>query len=217
MCDVFFNHVFQLCNIVFAFYQFNRNHFLVQIAVQVALFIQDISDTAAHAGRKVLSGCAEDNDTAAGHILASMLTDTLDNGVSTGVSDTETLSCDTVDVRLTARCAVEGNVSDDDVFFRFILSCFRRVDNQFSAREAFSEVIVRIALKFQGQSFWNKCSEALSAGTLALYGVRIRLQRGAEFSGDLGTKNRSHGTIGVGDLDFDGLLLFLIHCRTEFL
>ena len=71
-------------------------------------FHQDISDTAAHAGCKVLSGCAEDNDTAAGHILASMLTDTLDNGVSTGVSDTETLSCDTVDVRLTARCAVEA-------------------------------------------------------------------------------------------------------------
>ena len=42
-------------------------------------------------------------------LLYTSLTDTLDNGVSTGVSDTETLSCDTVDVRLTARCAVEGN------------------------------------------------------------------------------------------------------------
>ena len=146
-----------------------------------------------------------------------MLADTLDNGISAGVSDTETLACDTVDVRLAARCTVEGNVSDDDVFFRFILSCFRRIDYKFSAGEAFSEVVIGIALKFQGQTFWNKGSKALSAGTFTLYGVRIRLQGGAEFSGDLSTKNRSHGTVGVGDLDFYRLLLFLVHRRTEFL
>ncbi len=52
---------------------------------------QNISKTAGHAGTKVQAERPEDDGHAAGHVFATVLADTFDNGKRTAVADSETL------------------------------------------------------------------------------------------------------------------------------
>ena len=84
------------------------------------------------------------------------------------VSHTEPFSGHAADICLSAGRAVECHVSDDDILIRFKLCAAGRIDDEFSAGQPFSEVIVAVSCKLQSQSFRDKRAEALSARSLTL-------------------------------------------------
>ena len=119
---MFTDHILEFQDIVFIRYFLCKYHRLVRAHIQIVVLIQYISDSTAHAGGKVLSGSTEDYDTTTGHVLTSVITDPLNNGCRTGVTNTETFTCDTIDECLTTCRAIQSNVTDDDVLI--LLVCY---------------------------------------------------------------------------------------------
>ena len=81
----------------------------------LAALVQNVGHAAGHARGEVAAGLADDDDTAAGHVLAAVVADALHDGVDAGVADAEALAGDAADVGLAGRGAVEGHVAGDDV------------------------------------------------------------------------------------------------------
>src|SRR3990172_3779921 len=90
--------------------------------------VEHVGDPAAHAGREVPARRAEHDDAAAGHVLAAMVADTLDDGVRPGVANREALAGKAAEERPAAGRAVEDGVPDDDVVLRGEGSRFGRAD-----------------------------------------------------------------------------------------
>src|SRR5687768_16876925 len=69
----------------------------VDIAVQRerSVGVEDIGDASAHAGREVSSSGAEHDDAPAGHVLAAVIADALDDRVRTAVANREPLAGNT--------------------------------------------------------------------------------------------------------------------------
>ena len=125
-----------------------------------------------------------------------------------GVSHAETLSCHTVDKGFSAGGAVECHVADDDVFILFKPAALGRVHNQLTAGKSFSEVVVAVAHQFQSQTFRDKGSEGLTAGTVTQHAVGTLLHIIPQASGDFGTEDGAKGTVGVRYIHLDAAFLF---------
>ena len=67
---------------------------------------------------KLRAGRPEHDHAAAGHVLAAVIADRLDDRVDAAVADAEALAGHAADVGLAAGRAVEGDVADDDVLLR---------------------------------------------------------------------------------------------------
>ena len=76
-----------------------------------------------------------------------MIANTLDDRGRAGISDCEALAGDSAEERFPAGRAVKHNVADQDIFFGMESRCFRRIDDQFSAGQAFADVIIGIAFE----------------------------------------------------------------------
>ena len=109
--------------------------------------VDDVGDAAAHAGGEVAPGATQDDDAAAGHVLASVIADTFDDRVRAAVAHGEALAGDTAHERLAAGRAVERDVADDDVLFGFEGSSRRGIHEQASARQPLAPIVVRIAFE----------------------------------------------------------------------
>ena len=59
---------------------------------ELAVGVVDEGDAAAHPGAEVLARRADHDDDTAGHVLAGVLADALDDGLRAGVADRETLT-----------------------------------------------------------------------------------------------------------------------------
>ena len=82
-----------------------------------SIFIQNIGDAARHAGGKIAPGVTEIDDPAASHVFAAVIADAFHHRLNAAVAHAETFAGEAADIRLAARCAVESDVADDDVFF----------------------------------------------------------------------------------------------------
>ena len=82
---------------------------------EAAVLVEDVGDPAAHPGREVPARAAEDDDMAAGHVLAAVVADALDDRVRARVPDGEPLAREAAEERLALRRAVEDGVADDHV------------------------------------------------------------------------------------------------------
>ena len=139
------------CHICFPL--FDGNHGFVQVLVKNIIHIQYICDTAAHTCCKVLSSLTKYDYAATCHIFTAMFSYTFYNCRCTGVTDCETLTCNTIDKCGTAGCTVEGNVTYDNVLFCFVCSFLRNFQNQFTTGKTFSEVVVAVAGQFSVRPF----------------------------------------------------------------
>ena len=128
----------------------------------------------------------------------------------TGISDTETFTGHTVDVRLTAGRSVESHVSDNDIFILFILDSLRRVYDQLSSGKTLSKVIIAVTHQLQGQPLRNKGSEALSSCTVTFYGIGILFQCVPAHPGDFRTEDRTKRPVRIFYIHFNASLLFLL-------
>ena len=81
----------------------------------VLVGIEQVRDAAAHAGGEVAAGRAEDQHPAAGHVLAAVVADALDDGGGARVAHAEPLPDQAAQEHLAGGGAVEDDVAGDDV------------------------------------------------------------------------------------------------------
>ena len=119
---------------------------------------------AGHAGAEVAAGRAEDDDPAAGHVLAAVVADALDHGDGPGVAHAEALAHHAPDEDLAAGGAVEDDVAGDDVLLGHERrgGVGRRAQDEPAAREALADVVVGVALEAQGDAAGQEGAEALA-------------------------------------------------------
>src|SRR5947209_13380869 len=65
---------------------------------KLALEVKHVSDAAGHAGREVSSRGSQNDDRAAGHVFAAMVTDALDDRAGAGIAHREALAGDATEV-----------------------------------------------------------------------------------------------------------------------
>src|SRR3954447_22894911 len=98
----------------------------VDLGAEGPVLVEHERQAAAHAGGEVAPGRPEDDDAAAGHVLAAVVADRLDDGDRAGVADAEALAGDAAEERLALRRAVQRDVADHHV----VLGLERRVQRR---------------------------------------------------------------------------------------
>ena len=192
-----FNQVAKFFFVIFVFHFFDGNHGFVQVLVKNIIHIQYICDTAAHTCCKVLASLTKYDYAATCHIFTAVLSYAFYNCRCTGVTDCETLTCNTIDKCSTTGCTVEGNITYNNILFCFVCSFLRNPQDQFTTGKSFSEVVITVTGQFQCKSFGDKCTEALSAGTVAVYSDSVICKSVFILSGNLCTKDGSECTVNV--------------------
>src|SRR5699024_10506002 len=127
------------------------------------------------------------------------------------------LSRHTVDECLSAGSSVERNVSYYNVFICLKCCAVWWAYDQLSTGESLSKVVVAVSGQFQCKSLRDKCSEALSAGSLTLDHEAVLRESLRISSRDLGTEDRSEGAVRVGNIHLDASLLSLLKGRKKLL
>src|SRR5690606_29562512 len=121
-------------------------------------------DAARHAGREVPPGRAEHDDAAAGHVLAAVVADALDDRVDARVADGEALAREPAEEGAAAGGTVEERVADDHVLLGLEARPLRRADGEHAARHALAGVVVRVAPERDRHARRKPGAEALAGG-----------------------------------------------------
>src|SRR6185437_1969294 len=116
--------------VVLVCHRFELDHGEVAAPLEGAVLVQYIGDTAAHAGGEIAAGLAEHDDGAAGHVLAAMRADALDDGERARVAHRKTLAGDAAEEAFAAHRAVEHGVADDDRLVALERAVMRRIDHE---------------------------------------------------------------------------------------
>jgi hypothetical protein len=106
------------------------NHLLVDLLLEVLVDVENVCDTSRHTSGEVATGRPEDKDTTTSHVLATVVTDTLNDGCGSGVTDTETLRSDTTEEAGTLGSTVQADVTDQDILLGTVDGSAWRVDDQ---------------------------------------------------------------------------------------
>jgi hypothetical protein len=106
----------------------------------------------------------EHDDGPAGHVLAAMITDALDDGGGPRVADSKALAGDTGEEGFALGRAVEDGIADDDVVRRLATETGTRTDDDPPTRQALADVVVGFANQVQGHAARQKGAEGLPGG-----------------------------------------------------
>src|SRR5690606_20972133 len=138
-----------------------------------AVFVEDISEAARHAGREIAPRLAEHDHDAAGHIFAAMVAGALDDGDGAGIPDGKALAGDAAEIALAFDGAVENRVADDDRFLRDDSGLARRINDDVPARETLADIVVAFALELERDAAREPGAEALARRALELHMHRV--------------------------------------------
>ena len=122
--------------------------------------VQHVGDPAGHAGGEVAPGRSEHDHAPAGHVLAAVVADALDDGHRAGVADAEALADLAAQERLAGRRAVEDDVAGDDVLLGDERGVGVRADDDPPAGQALAEVVVGVADEPQRDAARQERAEA---------------------------------------------------------
>src|SRR4051812_12631603 len=117
----------------------------VDLRAERPVLVEHEGKAAAHARAEVAPGRPEDDDAPAGHVLAAMVADLLDDGDRARVAHAEALARDAAEERLALRRAVQRDVADDDVLLGAVRRALRRPHGERAARQTLAAVVVRVA------------------------------------------------------------------------
>ena len=112
------DHVFQFGGI-FGSHRVQLDHFLVAMNGELAADIVYIGDPAAHAGCEIAPGITEDDDPATGHVFTTVISYAFDYRFDAGVANGEAFAGLTADKGFARSGAIEGDITDDAVLFRY--------------------------------------------------------------------------------------------------
>jgi hypothetical protein len=130
-----------------------------------------------------------------------MVTTTLNNGSSTGVTDGETLSSNTAEVASTTSSTVQTGVTDNDVLLGLESSAARRVDDKTTTGQTLTDVVVGITLELQGNTRGEVSTEGLTSGTLDVGVNGVLGQTSLSIATtDLVGEGSTETTVGVDDI-----------------
>ena len=111
---------------------------------------------------KLRPGRAEHDHAAAGHVLAAVVADALDDRAGAAVAHGEPLAGHAAHERVAAGGAVERDVADDHVLFRRRTRALaRRPHDQAAARQALADEVVGLAFERQRDAARQEGAEAL--------------------------------------------------------
>ena len=186
---------------------------------EIAGLVQHIGDAAGHAGREITAGIADDDDDAAGHVFAAMVSDAFHDCDGAGIADGEALTGNAAEIAFALDRAVEHRVADDDgVFRRDFRRRFRRIDDHPPTRQALADIIVGVAFKFHGHAAGKPGTEALAggAGQLDVDGI-VGQALVAVMVSDLAGQHGAGRAVRVADRHLDPDRLSLVDRRRRFL
>src|SRR5579859_4347664 len=162
--------------------------------------VQIVGDSASHAGGKVSSGASEYDHQPVRHVLAAVVAHALNHGGSARVADCKALARHTTEVSFAAGSAIETDVADQNIFFRYKLRFARVADDQPAAREPFTHVVVGVALEGQRDSFGQKSAEALPGATGEVHANGVFRQACRTVAPrNLSAQHGAHGAMNVAD------------------
>jgi hypothetical protein len=163
--------------------------------------VENVGDTTRHTGSEVATSRAKDKDTATGHVLATVVTNTLDNGGSTRVTDTETLGCNTAEEASTLSSTVQTDITNQDILFGTVDCSARWVDDQATTGQTLTDVVVGVTLELKGDTRGKVSTEGLTCGTTdvdvdGILGQTSLAITPADLVGERSTKS----TVGVDNI-----------------
>src|SRR5210317_1401241 len=158
---MFFNERVELFDVGRIGDAFEFECFAIALFRELTFGIPYISNTATHAGTEITSGATKDNDASASHVFATVIANTFNNGTRAAVSNSEPFRYDSSNIGFAAGGAIKINVTCDDVFFGFKRALLRRIQNNFSTRQAFADKVIRIAFDCQCDTFGEPGAQAL--------------------------------------------------------
>src|SRR6266702_1472058 len=106
------------------------DHFHVDFCRERMSCIQHVCDSAAHSCSKVAPSSAKNDDSPTRHVLAPVITSSLNNSVSSRIPHSETLRGNTTNKRFTRGGTIKADISDDDVLFCLELGLARRINDE---------------------------------------------------------------------------------------
>ena len=93
-----------------------------------------------------------------------MIAGALDHGDGAGIAHREALAGDAAEVALAFDRAVEHGIADDNRLLRHDAGLLRRPDHEAAAGKPLADVVVGIAVEFEGDAAGKEGAEALPGG-----------------------------------------------------
>ena len=118
----------QLLAIGAVLHEVDLHHIHVTEVIEVVVLIPYVGNTTTHTSGEVTAGFTENYYSTARHILAAVVTSTLNHGDGTGVTNTKALAYLTIDIQLTACGTIQTGVTGDDVILGREVAADRRKD-----------------------------------------------------------------------------------------
>ena len=85
---------------------------------KVSALIVNVGDATTHTGREISAARAENHNQSVGHVFATVIADTFNDGGCSRVANCKALAGNTVEESFAAGRSIERNIADDDVLFR---------------------------------------------------------------------------------------------------
>ena len=118
----------QLLAIGAILHEVNLHHIHVTEVIEVVVLIPYVGNTTTHTSGEVTAGFTENYYSTARHILAAVVTSTLNHGDGTGVTNTKALAYLTIDIQLTTCGTIQTGVTGDDIILGREVAADRRKD-----------------------------------------------------------------------------------------
>src|SRR5918993_3613382 len=152
----------QLFGVDIARQRLEQDRLAVDLARELALWIEDERSAVGHARTEVVTGRAEDRHQAAGHVLAAMVADSLDDSRCAAIADAEALADTTCGEQTAPGCSVEDGVAGDRL--RGLEGSHGgRADGDLAAGHPFPDVVVGLTFEFESHAVDDERAEALAS------------------------------------------------------
>ena len=133
---------------------------------EVALLVEDVGDSATHAGGEVAPARAKHHDRSVGHVFATVVAKSFDDRGRSRIAHREALARNAGEERLPARRAIEHNVADDDVLLGNQRRNLGRMNDDAATRKPFAGVIVGVTFERERHALGQERTETLSGAAL---------------------------------------------------
>src|SRR5208337_1595352 len=172
---------------------------------KIAGIVQDIGDAAGHSRGKVAPRASQHHDQTLGHVLATVVANAFNNRGGAGIAYRKALPGHAVEVRFTAGRAVQAYVADKNILLRGELGGPWWIENQFSARKSFADIVVGLALQRQCYPVRQKRAKALPGAPRETHANGVFGQACRTIAPrNLPAQHRSHSTVDVSDAHAQG-------------
>ena len=142
-------------NVIFLGNRLKFHHGHIAPFGKITGFIQHIG------GREIASRLPDDDDNTAGHIFATVIADTFNNGNGAGIAHGKPFPGDTAEITFPFNRTIKNRIADNDGIFGNDLAVFRRPDDNTSATQALADIIVAVSNQVEGDATCQKCTERL--------------------------------------------------------